>query len=99
MSTTPSPNPAGLPPAPWILLDRVMVEQTAAVFERLEQWLAGGNPAAAALCARACSRGEADADEVAAWVGTLAAHLYHRLEISDPISDPISDEGGASPWS
>jgi hypothetical protein len=93
------PPPPSLPPSPWILLDRISVEQAAAVFERLEEWLAGGNPTAARLCARACSLGEADADEVAAWLGTLAAHLHQRLEISDADSDAPGDPAGADPWS
>jgi hypothetical protein len=88
---SPEPAPApGLPPAPWILVDRVIVEQTAAVFERLEEWLAGGHPTAARLCAQACSAGEADAVEVAAWLGTLAAHLHQRIDLSNI---DVGDEG------
>jgi hypothetical protein len=79
----PEPIPPSLPLAPWILLDRTVVEQTAVVFERLEEWLAGGNPTAARLCARACSADEAGAEEVAAWLGTLAAHLHQRITASD----------------
>jgi hypothetical protein len=72
-----------LPPAPWILLDRTTVEQAAVVFERLEQWLAGADPQATTDCAHTCSLGQADPVEVAAWVGTLAAHLHQRIDISD----------------
>jgi hypothetical protein len=90
--TSPEPmSPASLPPAPWILVDRTIVEQSAAVFERLEQWLDGGNPTAAKLCARACSVGEADADEVAAWLGTLTAHLHRRVQDSGQDSDKEVD--------
>ena len=89
----PAPPP-GLPPAPWILLDRTTVEQAAAVFERLEQWLAGADPQATADCAHACSLGEADAVEVAAWVGTLAAHLHQRIR-----QRPRRPRRRADPWS
>jgi hypothetical protein len=88
-SPEPAPPP-GLPPAPWILLDRTTVEQAAVVFERLEQWLAGADPQATTDCAHTCSLGQADPVEVAAWVGTLAAHLHQRIDISD---------AGADPWS
>jgi hypothetical protein len=81
-SPAPAPPP-GLPPAPWILIDRTTVEQAAVAFERLEQWLAGADPDATTDCAHTCSRGEADPFEVAAWVGTLAAHLQRRIDISD----------------
>ncbi|MGH8921039.1 MAG: hypothetical protein ACRD0H_22355 [Actinomycetes bacterium] len=80
---TPGPAPTGLPPTPWILLDRVTAEQAAAVLDRLEQWLAGAGPAATEACAHACSHGEADAFEVAAWVGTLANRLRDRIEEVD----------------
>ena len=93
-SPEPAPRP-GLPPAPWILLDRTTVEQAAVVLERLEQWLAGADPAATTDCAHTCSLGEADPFEVAAWVGTLAAHLHQRIDISDT----GLDDTGADPWS
>jgi hypothetical protein len=89
-SAQPAPPP-GLPPAPWILLDRTIVEQAAVVFERLEEWLAGADPQATGDCAHACSLGEADQIEVAAWLGTLAAHLHHRTDISDT---DIGEQGG-----
>jgi hypothetical protein len=76
---TPS-DPADLPPAPWILLDRTTVEQAAAALARLEGWLTGGDPSATADCAHACSSGEDDAVAVARWVGTLADLLRHRVE-------------------
>jgi len=64
---TPEQTPPGLPPAPWILLDRTTATQAAAVLDRLEQWLAGaGEPGAVEACAHACSLGEADAANVAA---------------------------------
>ena len=93
------PPPPGLPPAPWILLDRTTVEQAAVVFERLEQWLAGADPDATTDCAHTCSRGEADPVEVAAWVGTLAAHLHHRIDISDTgVNDTGVNDTGIDPW-
>jgi hypothetical protein len=100
-SPEPAPPP-GLPPAPWILLDRTIVEQAAVVFERLEEWLAGADPAATTDCAHACSRGEADEVEVAAWLGTLAAHLHQRIQASDPDGrdpDPDGRDEGVDPWS
>jgi hypothetical protein len=82
--STPDPTPgwasAGLPPAPWILLDRTTVEQATAALAQLEQWLTGGDPAATADCAHACSAGEDDAVAVARWVGTLADRLHTRIE-------------------
>ena len=53
------------------------------MFERLEEWLAGADPQATADCAHACSLGEADEVEVAAWLGTLGAHLHQRIQDSD----------------
>ena len=98
--TPPRPTPPGLPPTPWILIDRTTVEQAAVVFERLEQWLAGADPDTTADCAHTCSLGEADPFEVAAWVGTLAAHLHRRIDLSDgQISDTDFGEQGAGPWS
>ena len=108
--STPDPTPDRSPsphrrrvclPAPWILLDRTTVEQAAVAFERLEQWLAGADPAATADCAHTCSRGEADPVEVAAWVGTLAAHLHQRIDISDAGVDAPATAGGRAgvdPW-
>jgi hypothetical protein len=84
---TPDPTPPGsacLPPAPWILLDRTTATQTAAVLDRLEQWLDGtGAPAAVEACAAACSSAEDDAFTVAAWLGALAARPQHRIEEAD----------------
>jgi hypothetical protein len=75
-----SPSPP-LPAPPWILLDRTTATQTAAVLDRLEQWLAGaGEPAAVAACAAACSLEEDDAIGVAAWLGALATRLERRIE-------------------
>lgn len=77
------PQP-GLPPAPWVLIDRTTATQAATVLDRLEQWLAGGGaPDAVEDCARACSLGEDDALSVAAWLEALAARLEHRIEEAD----------------
>jgi hypothetical protein len=86
---TPDPTPprspaAPLPASPWILLDRTTATQTAAVLDRLEQWLAGsGDPAAVEACAAACSLEEDDAIGVSAWLEALAARLEHRIEEAD----------------
>jgi hypothetical protein len=84
---TPDPTqPAslpGLPPSPWVLIDRTTLEQTSTVLDLLEQWLAGGDPGPTEDCARACSGGQSDAFEVAAWAGTLAARLRQRIEAVD----------------
>jgi hypothetical protein len=54
------------------------------VLDRLELWLAGaGAPDAVEACASACSREEDDAFSVAAWLGTLAARLEHRIAEAD----------------
>lgn len=82
----PRPNPAGLPPSPWILIDRTTVTQTARLLELLAEWLAGADPEQTEECAHHCSRGEADAFEVAAWADTLAAHLDRRVEEVDRCS-------------
>lgn len=75
---------AGLPPAPWILLDRTTATQAATVLDRLEQWLAGGGPPeAVAACAAACSPEDDDAFTIAAWLGALAARLERRIEEAD----------------
>jgi hypothetical protein len=63
-----------------VLVDTTTVEQTTTVLELLEEWLAGGDPAATEACARACSAGEDDPLGVAAWIGTLAARLRDRTE-------------------
>ena len=79
-----SAGSAGLPTAPWILLDRTTATQAATVLDRLEQWLAGGGtPAAVEACARACSLEEDDALSVAAWVGALASRLERRIAETD----------------
>lgn len=83
---TPDPTPTGsacLAPAPWIRLDRTTATQTAAVLDRLEQWLGGGAPAAVEACAAACSHDQDDAFTVAAWLGALAARPQHRIEEAD----------------
>jgi hypothetical protein len=86
-NTSPDNLPAGstpLPVSPWILLDRTTATQAALVFDRLEQWLAGGGtPEAVAACAAACSREEDDAFTVAAWLGALAARLERRVAETD----------------
>ena len=91
-----TPDPAqpaplsGLPPSHWVLIDRTTVEQTATVLDLLEQWLAGADPGPTEACARACSGGEADAFEVAAWVGCLAARLQNRVQAADSAVDSWS---------
>jgi acyl transferase domain-containing protein len=82
-SASADPRSPSAPGSPWILLDRTTAEQAAAVLDRLEQWLAGADPAATTDCAHTCSHGQADEFEVAAWVGTLAAHLRERIEEVD----------------
>jgi len=88
-SGSPSPGPAGsgsvgLPPAPWILLDRTTAAQAATVLDRLAQWLAeAGEPDAVAACAAACSIEEDDEFSVAAWLDALAARLSHRIAETD----------------
>jgi len=95
--TSPDPTPSGspssgLPPAPWILLDRTTATQAVTVLDRLEQWVAGaGEPAAVAACAAACSLEEDDALSVASWLGALAARLEHRIA--------EADSWGADSWS
>jgi hypothetical protein len=90
--TSPDPGSAGLPPTPWILLDRTTATQAATVLDRLEQWLAGGGtPDAVEACARACSLEEDDAFTVAAWLGALASRLEHRIA--------ETDAGEAGSWS
>jgi hypothetical protein len=98
--STPGPRPpAGLPPAPWILIDRTTVDQTRHLLGLLEQWLAGADSDATEDCARSCSAGEADAFAVAAWAGTLAAHLQRRIDTADGPPDwPIIEPGRVDPW-
>jgi hypothetical protein len=96
---SPEPAPPGLPPAPWILLDRITADQTTTVLDWLEQWLAGaGRPDAVEACAAACSLEQDDAFSVAAWVGALAARLQHRIDESDSFTDTPT-EPGRHPWS
>src|SRR5262249_31167964 len=82
--STPDPTPGWAAPdpplAPWILLDSTTVDHAAAVLERLEAWLLGGELDAATACAHALSRGEDDPIAVAGWVGTLAEHLRQRAQ-------------------
>jgi hypothetical protein len=99
-SPTPGSPPsgsAGLPPAPWILLDRTTATQAATVLDRIAQWLAGaGEPDAVAACAAACSLEEDDEYSVAAWLDALAARLDHRIAETDTWSGPGSDSGNGS---
>lgn len=74
------PGPSPLPASPFVLLDTLTVQQAATALTRLELWLVGGDPAATAACAHACSFGEDDAVAVASWVGTLADRLRNRIE-------------------
>ena len=104
---TPRPDTGGghgLPPSPWILLDRTTAQQTLTVLSRLEQWLASADPDATDSCARTCSHGEDDAVSVAGWVGTLAAHLNRRIHAADspPLPgrhDDRHDDRQDKPWS
>ena len=82
MSTDPTPRWASpqLPLAPWILVERTTLDQTATALERLEAWLLGGELDPATDCAHTLSRGEDDPTGVARWVGTLASQLRTRIE-------------------
>jgi hypothetical protein len=80
-----------LPPAPWILVDRTTIEQTAHLLGLLEQWLASADPESTEGCAQTLSLGESDAFTVAAWAGALAAHLHERIGTADGL--------GAGSWS
>lgn len=79
----PQPSPSSLPPSPWVLVDTTTIDQAAAALGRLEAWLTGGDPAATAQAAHACSAGQDDAIAVARWVGTLAELLRHRIQEVD----------------
>jgi hypothetical protein len=74
------PGPSPLPASPFVLLDTVTVAQAATALACLELWLLGGDRAATAACAHACSHGEDDAVAVASWVGTLADRLRNRVD-------------------
>jgi hypothetical protein len=67
-------------PAPWVLLDDLTVDQTAAVLERLTTWLSSSpDNAAATSCAQALSLGETtDPHSIASWTDALAARLRQR---------------------
>ena len=82
MSTDPTPRWASpqLPRAPWILVERTTLDQTATSLERLEAWLLGGELDAATDCAHTLSRGQDDPTGLARWVGTLARQLRTRIE-------------------
>jgi hypothetical protein len=95
-----SSGSAGLPPAPWILLDRTTATQAATVLDRIAQWLAGaGEPDAVAACAAAYSLEEDDEISVAAWLDALAARLTHRIEESDSWTGPGNGSGREGSWS
>ena len=65
------------------LLGELVAAQGAGARPGRAQWLAGGDPKATQACAWACSRGEEDAESVAASVGTLGVRLADRLAEAD----------------
>jgi hypothetical protein len=69
----------GPPPAPWVLVDDLTIDQAASLLERLTSWLAGTDTSTAARCARALSLGETDDPvSIASWADALAARLRQR---------------------
>jgi len=75
-------------PAPWVLIDDLTVEHTAALLERLTSWLTGDTQATR-RCARALSLGETDDPvTIASWADALAARLRRLAEDSE--LDPTS---------
>jgi hypothetical protein len=69
--------------SPWILVDDLAVDHTAALLERLVHWLDGPDAEAVSHCARALSLGETDDPiSISGWAGTLAARLRHLAEQS-----------------
>jgi len=42
-----------LPPAPWVLVDDLTIDQATGLLERLTSWLTGPDTSAAVRCARA----------------------------------------------
>lgn len=67
------------PPAPWVLVDDLTIDQAAGLLERLTSWLTGPDTSAAARCARALSLGETDDPvSIASWADALAARLRQR---------------------
>jgi len=69
----------GPPPAPWVLVDDLTIDQAASLLERLTSWLTGPDTNAAARCARALSLGETDDPvSIASWTDALAARLRQR---------------------
>jgi len=95
---TPDVRPPSLPPAPWILIDRTTVEQTADLLELLAEWLAGADPVITEDCAQACSaRGQRHARG-----GRLGRHprcpypRSHRggelVVVTAPAAPPLPEE-------
>jgi hypothetical protein len=67
------------PPAPWVLVDDLTIDQAAGLLEWLTSWLTGPDTSAAASCARALSLGETDDPvSIASWADALAARLRQR---------------------
>jgi hypothetical protein len=67
------------PPAPWVLVDDLTIDQAAGLLEQLTSWLTGPDTSAAASCARALSAGETDDPvSIASWADALAARLRQR---------------------
>ncbi len=70
-----------LPLSPWVLVDDVTCEQTAALLGRLVDWLRDADPTMTRDCASSLSLGEDDDPEViAGWADALAARLRARQQ-------------------
>ena len=70
-------------PAPWVLIDDVTLDQTAALLERFVNWLQGPDSDAIAACTRALTNSETDDPlTLGSWADALAARLRHQAEES-----------------
>jgi hypothetical protein len=78
--------------SPWVLVDDLTVEQTAAVLQRLTRWLLTRPDAEAARdCSRAISLGETgDPATIASWTDALTARLC-RLADQAQLDLPPTD--------
>ena len=81
-----SPQPtAGPAISPRVLVDDTTVEQTAALLQRLTDWLRTATGEHARSCADALSLGDSDDPEsIAGWADCLAARLRHCSEAGEP---------------